>query len=380
MKVLIVVTHLLGTGHLSRALTLARAFVAAGHRARVVSGGMPAPQLVSDGIELEQLPPLRSDGTDFSRLLDAEGAVAGPDLLAARRDALAATVRAFQPDILITELFPFGRRILTDEFLALLESAAALTKPPLVLSSVRDILAPPSKPARAERAAEILANLYDGVLVHSDAATMPLEASWPVSETVRPLLRYTGYVAPAPAKPHPEGTGTGEIVVSAGGGAVGETLFRAAARAAVEQPDQTWRILVGGADPGALVAELRALVQGTASIVEPARSDFRQLLPRAAASVSMCGYNTAIDLLMAGTPAVLVPFDAGNEVEQGLRAHSLARLPGFSVLASADLSPDTLLRAVELVRQAPRRPVDLGQFDGAARSVAIAVDMAEGRQ
>ncbi len=78
MKVLIVVTHLLGTGHLSRALTLARAFVAAGHRARVVSGGMPAPQFVSDGIELEQLPPLRSDGTDFSRLLDAEGAVAAP--------------------------------------------------------------------------------------------------------------------------------------------------------------------------------------------------------------------------------------------------------------------------------------------------------------
>lgn len=379
MKVLIVVTHLLGTGHLSRALTLARAFVAAGHRARVVSGGMPAPQLVSDGIELEQLPPLRSDGTDFSRLLDAEGAVAGTDLLAARRDALAATVQAFQPDVLITELFPFGRRILTDEFLALLETAAALTRPPLVLSSVRDILAPPSKPARAERAAEILANLYDGVLVHSDAATMPLEASWPVSEAVRPLLRYTGYVAPAPALPHPDGTGTGEIVVSAGGGAVGETLFRAAVRAAAQQPDQTWRILVGGADPGALVAELRALVEGTASIVEPARSDFRQLLPRAAASVSMCGYNTALDLMQAGTPSVIVPFDDGKEVEQGLRARALSEIPGFAVVESVDLTAENLERALlKVMRDSPRDSGGL-QFNGAAKSVRIAEEMEAGR-
>ncbi|HBR43215.1 MAG TPA: glycosyltransferase, partial [Sulfitobacter sp.] len=43
MKVSIVVTHLLGTGHLARALTLGRAYGAAGHDVQVVSGGMPAP-------------------------------------------------------------------------------------------------------------------------------------------------------------------------------------------------------------------------------------------------------------------------------------------------------------------------------------------------
>ena len=61
MKVSIVVTHLLGTGHLARALTLGRAYGAAGHDVQVVSGGMPAPQLNSDGVDVVQLPPLRSD-------------------------------------------------------------------------------------------------------------------------------------------------------------------------------------------------------------------------------------------------------------------------------------------------------------------------------
>ena len=62
MKVMIVVTHLLGTGHLSRALTLARAFQAAGDEVLIASGGFAAPQLNTDGVELVQLPPLRADG------------------------------------------------------------------------------------------------------------------------------------------------------------------------------------------------------------------------------------------------------------------------------------------------------------------------------
>jgi len=62
-------------------------------------------------------------------------------------------------------------------------------------------------------------------------------------------------------------------------------------------------------------------------VVEPPTPDFRMLLTGAAASVSMCGYNTALDVLQAGVPAVLIPFDDGGEVEQGLRADALAALP-----------------------------------------------------
>ena len=60
MKVMIVVTHLLGTGHLTRALTLARAFAAAGDQVVLLSGGVPVGHLDFDGIALVQLPPLKS--------------------------------------------------------------------------------------------------------------------------------------------------------------------------------------------------------------------------------------------------------------------------------------------------------------------------------
>lgn len=378
MKVMIAVTHLLGSGHLSRALTLARAFSDAGHAARVASGGMPAPQLDVRGVDFVQLPPLRSDGTDFARLLDEAGKPAGTGHFLARREALLAALDPV-PDVVITELFPFGRRSLSDEFLALLDAAGDLRPRPVILSSVRDILAPPSTQKKAAGTEELILSRYDAVLVHSDPDATRLDASWPVSPALERRLRYTGYVAPAPAGPHPDGTGRDEVIVSAGGGPVGLPVFRAAIGAARLMPDRRWRLLVGGGDARNQLDRLQDLSPPGNAILEPARPDFRNMLHHAAASVSMCGYNTALDVLQAGPPAVFVPFDAGKEVEQGLRARSLAVLPGIQVLPTAELSPRTLAKAVAGVVETPRRTSLTMKFDGAARSVEIAVALAEAR-
>lgn len=377
MKVMIVVTHLLGTGHLSRALTLARAFAAAGDEVTVASGGMPAPQLVAQGVRLVQLPPLRSDGTNFTRLLNDAGGEADVELFGQRRQVLLNTLSEVGPDVLMTELFPFGRRVLSAEFLALLDAAHARPRRPVVLCSIRDILAPPSKPAKADRAEQIISRYYDAILAHSDPHTTPLSASWPVSDALEARLRYTGYVAPPAAGPHPARAGEGEILVSAGGGAVGLPIFRAACHAAALTPERRWRLLVGGGPQR--LAEIRALAVPDNVIIEPPRPDFRQMLHHAAALVGMCGYNTALDLLQAGTPAVLIPFDDGNEVEQTLRARALATQPGIEVLRNAELSPDRLARAVARAMAAPGRDATTLAFDGAARSVAIAHQMAGAR-
>ncbi|MFA3918543.1 glycosyltransferase family protein [Ruegeria hyattellae] len=377
MKLMIVVTHLLGTGHLSRALTLGQAFRAAGHQVFMISGGMPAPQLSHDGLDILNLPPLRSDGVDFTRLLEKSGQTATPDYLTTRKTALCAALLQFAPDVIITELFPFGRRILSAEFTAFLDTAATLPKRPMILASIRDILAPPSKPAKAEKAEQIIAQHYSGVLVHSDPDLTPLEVSWPVTPALQAKLYYTGYVAPSPAGPHPEGAGSGEVLVSAGGGSVGTPIYRAALGAAALTPDLRWRLLVGGKDATYRIAALKADHDAPNAILEKARPDFRQMLYHAKASVSMCGYNTALDLLQAGTPAVLIPFDDGNEVEQGLRADSLAREPSMRVLRSADLTPEALAASVrQVARQTPS--VDkTGQFDGAVSSVEIVETLLE---
>lgn len=370
MKILIVVTHLLGTGHLARALVLGRAFRTAGHRVTIASGGMPVPHLQTEDLTLLQLPPLRSDGVNFTRLLQPDGSPADHAYLAARAQTLAAALDDVAPDVLITELFPFGRRVLAGEFTDLLKRAAAQHPRPLICASIRDILAPPSKPAKAEATRALVTGSYDAVLVHSDPAITPLDRSWPVAPDVAAKLHYTGFVAPAPAGAHPQAAGKNEVLVSAGGGSVGHALFEAALAAATTDPAHRWRLLLGGENAVRRAEQLQAAASANV-IVEPARADYRQMLRHVRASVSFCGYNTALDLLQAGTPAVLVPFDAGGEVEQRLRADALAELPACSVLYSADLTPETLLAHVERVANAPRRAPRTEGLDGAPQTVRI---------
>ncbi|AWU97302.1 glycosyltransferase family protein [Azospirillum ramasamyi] len=379
MKLMIVVTHLLGTGHLSRALALAEAFAARGWSVDVVSGGRPAPHLGSGGATLRQLPPLASDGADFATLLTADGRPADAGIFAARRAMLTGLLDSLRPDVLVTELFPFGRRALAAEFDALLERARSLPAPPLALASVRDILAPPSKPARVAETERRLLGFYDGVLVHSDPAVAPLEDSWPLTMAMRPLLRYTGFVVPPPALADGGTDGQGEILVTAGGGPVGRPVFEAAARcaalcAASGALPQRWRLLVAKGD-AALADRLRAMAPPDRLLVEPVRPDFRALLGRASASVGRCGYNTALDCLTVGVPSVFCPFEDGKEVEQTIRAAILARRPGIAMLREAELTPDSLAGALQSVMGARIPPLDPESLAGAARSVEIAEAM-----
>ena len=55
-------------------------------------------------------------------------------------------------------------------------------------------------PPRPPRPKPGLREYYDGVLVHSDADVLPLEASWPVTRNTAQLLHYTGFIA-APRRP-----------------------------------------------------------------------------------------------------------------------------------------------------------------------------------
>ncbi len=349
MRILVAVTHLLGAGHLTRAAALARAFAAAGHETVLVSGGMPSPLVRPGGARLVQLPPVRSAGFDFGRLVGKDGNPADTALLAARRSALLDALERARPDVVVSELFPFGRRILADEFMALVTAAHARPGRPLILASVRDILVPPDRPAKVADAHARIAALYDAVLVHGDPAFMPLGASWPVDAALAPALRYTGYVDEGdPVRParHREG-----ILVAAGSSSAGLGLFRAAIGAARRRPDLGWRLLVGHGVPEAELADLsNGLAPGT---VMRARPDYRALMAQSAVSVSQCGYNTAVDLLATGTPAVLVPFEAGRETEQRLRAEGLAALGLARILGEAELSPEALIAAVHDAARPP---------------------------
>ncbi|SEC90058.1 Predicted glycosyl transferase [Rhizobiales bacterium GAS188] len=353
-RALIVVTHLLGVGHLARAALIARALAEGGAEVRLVSGGRPSETVDLAGLDLVQLPPVHCVGTDFKTLRTSDDGIADAAYLARRSDALLAAHAAFRPHVIVTELFPFGRRQLSEEFLALLEAARA-TRPRLaILSSIRDILQPPSKPQRAAQTLERLGRYYDGVLVHADESVIPLDASWPVDKALARRLDYTGYVADrrrALALPLDAGNG-GEVVVSGGGSSASLQLFAAASGAAL-QDARRWRILVGHAVAEAAYGKLAAEAPANVS-VERARRDFPSLLQVADVSVSQAGYNTVIDILATGARAVLVPFEEGGEKEQRMRAERLAAQGRAVLLTQAELAPATLLGAIERVMCLPQ--------------------------
>ncbi len=199
---------------------------------------------------------------------------------------------------------------------------------------------------------------------------------------MRGLLRYTGFVAPPLPDPTDGEEGRGEILVTAGGGAVGRTLFETAARCAGSGVlPQRWRLLASPAEVPTLGTDLRGLAGPDRLTLEPLRPDFRSLLSRAAASVGRCGYNTALDCLALGVPSVFCPFEDGSETEQATRAVRLARRPGVAMLREADLTPESLARALAGVLGTTPPRLDPAALAGAARSVEIVTTMlAEGRR
>ncbi|CAN5713868.1 glycosyltransferase [soil metagenome] len=340
------VQHLLGIGHLRRAATLARALSAAGFDVLLVSGGAPVAGLSLGGARLHQLPPLRAADESLRDLARLDGAPVDASFERARSAELLALLDAEAPNIVITEQFPFGRTRLRFELLPLLDAARARRPRPLIVCSVRDVVRRSAKAERVAETEEHLGRFFDAVMVHGDPRLVPFERSFAGWPRIRGRAFYTGYVAERELGPRPgAGDGSGEVVVSVGGGAVGAPLLKAAlaARPMTALAERPWRLLVGNDVP---MAERSTLAGGPGIVIEPARADFTQLLRRAALSISQAGYNTAIETLCCADRAVLVPFGSARETEQADRAAAFAERGMVALVPLDTLSPKSLADAV----------------------------------
>ncbi len=375
-KLMLYVQNLLGIGHLRRAAAISRAAVAGGFEVTFVSGGMPVPDLDVGGARFHQLPPVRTIDDDFKVLVDFEGRQIDDVWKAGRRDALLAVYDELAPDMLLTELFPFGRRQLRFELLPLLERARGSERPPKVVCSMRDILV--TKP-RADRNLEIVETIeafYDRILVHGDERVITLAETFPMHERIGHLLTYTGYVLTPSHVGDTGAGGGGEVVVSAGGGAVGRVtlpeVFRL--RAETSFADRPWRFVTGHHMPEEIYRELKSR-EADRIIVERSRPDLPAVIERADLSISQAGYNTIAELMAAGTPSVVIPFEGGVETEQRLRADLLASRGHLQVVPEDKLTAQGLDRAMQAAFAAGRRPLSDVGLDGAERTAALLRDI-----
>ena len=384
-RVLVYVQHLLGIGHLRRAVTLACALAAKQLDVTLVSGGFEVPGLAPAGVRWVQLPPAGALDERFSVLVDALGNPVDDAWRAQRRDALLSAWRAVEPHVLLLELFPFGRRQMRFELLPWLDEAVAAARRPVIVSSVRDVLGGGQRdPSRQDEMLALFERYFDHLLVHGDPNWLRFERTFRHAGALGARLHYTGYVVDRHERLGSDDTaGRDEVVVSAGGGAVGARLLEAAIRCRVltTLADRIWRVLAGVNLAPAVLAQLQALAVAMGNgrvVVERSRDDFPLLLKNSSLSISQAGYNTLMEILDTGARAVVVPFAGGAEVEQTLRAQALAERGRIECVEEAMLTREVLAAAVERAASRPRPSRGGVDLDGARRSAALIARWARG--
>jgi len=210
------------------------------------------------------------------------------------------------------------------------------------------------------------------VLVHGDPAFIGLEASFSAASEIADRLVYTGYVSDSDQTDGgDEAVGENEVLVSVGGGAVGDALLSTALKARQRGclASLAWRLLGGPNLPEQAFGKLaEALPEHVA--LERYRREFPQMLRRCRVSVSQAGYNTVLDILAARASAVVVPFASERETEQQLRAERLAACGVLELLPEAQLTPARLAHAIERAIERDSRAISV-DTGGARRSAQI---------
>jgi predicted glycosyltransferase len=295
------------------------------------------------------------------------------DLTRIRASLLLSAGRAFRPDVILVDHAPVGMRGELDPLLADLRTWRT---PPRVVLGLRDIIDDPDV-VRQEwdrvDAWNALERIYDRILVYGDPAILTTAQELGLPETFAGKVRYVGYLGRT-IPPHPQARENGKplILVTAGGGGDGQPLFRAYARFLRTLSSSSFRSLIV---TGPLLSSRRqreavALCEGLGHSVEViAFTDrFEHVLAQASGVVAMGGYNTVVEILSAGVPALLVPRRTPRR-EQWIRAQRLSAVADLQFCSVEECDPSRIGRFVARVtgegHESARSPLRL---DGLGRT------------
>jgi predicted glycosyltransferase len=346
-----------GLGHVPRNSLIASALLERepGAEIAVVTGLAVRPAwLGTDDVTVVQVPPMLKDqhGAYRHEALGFDAAIA------ARASIFTQTVADFDPDVVIVDRHPFGiAGELLDGLRLAKRSGAA------IVIGLRDVLDEPTR-VRAEIAGDGwrgVAELVDEVLVYGDRVLCDHEVEYGLPVPAR----YCGWVVehPEPAERDPS-----LLVVTAGGGGDGESVFRLGLGLAQVLPEHR-TVLVAG-PYAARYHEQDDDLAGRLTVVRdvPGCVD---LFARAGAVVQMAGYNSTVESLAAGVRPVLVPRRSPRR-EQAIRASRLAAM-GLADVVDEHAPADEVAWLLGRDRTLdPARVETAGlRLDGAERAAAV---------
>jgi predicted glycosyltransferase len=342
MKTLMWCQHSIGVGHLARALQIGRTLSLDGRVDLICGGAVPSQFNATAGIKLHQLIPLHM-GAD-GQLMSSASQPCDQATLLSRQQQVMAIAALTVPDVLIIEMFPFGRKKLADEVIALIDFVRHRFGTRIVCS-LRDVLVTTRRDqARFDLVAiRRLNKLFDLLLIHGDPSVMRLEDSLASFDAINIPWQYTGYIARE--RSLTESQREQRIVVSAGGGRVGQSLLSTAAACAIRFREELGLDTVLITGPNGSAEGLQPNQPGL-SVIRFV-DDLPRLLTASSVSISQCGYNTVTDILGAGIASVVVPYETAGENEQLSRGNSLHRRGWVVMLRTGELNPANLFDAVK---------------------------------
>ena len=364
MKIIFYCQYVWGMGHLVRSLEFSRAL--SNHDVTLITGGQQVDIDLPDHVKLVRLPVLYMD-EKFTRLIPEIPGQNVEQIQHDRRKTIYSLMEHLQPDFFIVELYPFGRSMFGVELEPLLdEIRQGRFGPVRVICSLRDILVEKKNPsAYEERVLQKLNRHFDALLIHSDPALLRLEETFSRVGDINIPLVYTGFITqqtdPAKGKKLRKELSISEgqklIVASAGGGRSGYRLLSSVIDA--------WELLRHKlpvrlevfSGPFMDSEEFEKLVDRTSEGLRIRRytKRFLNYLFAADLSVSLAGYNTCMNLLVAQVPALVHPYS--RQREQPLRVNKIKNLLPMKILEEEDIQPVPLSKHIVQLLHQPRSSV-----------------------
>ena len=220
-------------------------------------------------------------------------------------------------DFLITELFPFGRRKFKREITKLIKDLKVSNPSLKAFSSIRDILV--DEPD--ESVIEDFKSYYDKVFIHSPPQDNLLFTK---HKFLNGKVVYTGYVS---SEKSYIADRREDIIVSIGGGAVGEELIRALLQASQKLRKYNFLFVLGFNSSEHLNADVFDYSQMNDNVEYlKSVSDIEPLMAKFRLSISMGGYNTIMNLLTTRTYGLCYAYDENDEQRTRIEYFENSRL------------------------------------------------------
>lgn len=378
--------HILGMGHLVRSMEIVRGLTP-DFQICFINGGEIIPEFeIPAGVEVVNLPAIKTDA-EFQELQLVDTDLDFAQVQERRCQQLLQVFAQFQPDILMIELFPFGRRKFSFELIPLLEAVKDQGRKTQVVCSLRDIVVTKQNQAKHEqKVCQLINQYFDLVLVHGDPQFQPLETSFTRLADLACPVSYTGYVVqPLPPEKAAEKLNLPQplILASVGGGRFGHDLLEAVVATAPRLANQiphTFQVFTGPFFPEEAFQQLQAQAEEMTNLrLARYTPDLLSYMQQADLSISMSGYNTTLNILTTGVRAMTMAFTGNQDQEQTIRAERLAELGVISLIQPEELAPEKFAEKIKACLQSSPTPIQF-DFAGVSKTSQILHQLVRPRQ